>query len=321
MRARITVTFAVLTMVATLAVSVSTFVLARGYLIDQRERSAVRQTFLNARLARDLLDSGDRQPQDVLDVTVGEVGTLALLRVHGQWYASGVSADPAVLPPDLLAALESGAAAHQRQSRARTPRLVTGVPLGDSDTLYIEIVSLSGLQNTLRTLVISLLIGSAGTTVVGAIVGMYVSRRVLRPLTRMSGVAAGITGGDTEARLDAQGDSDLGPLVASFNEMVDALQTQIERERRFASDVSHEMRTPLTVLKASVQLVEQRAPDLTPRAMEAVTMMSRQVAYFERLVLDLLEISRLDAGVDEPNLEETDVVAFVARTVADAGGP
>ncbi|MEO6124945.1 MAG: HAMP domain-containing sensor histidine kinase [Ilumatobacteraceae bacterium] len=321
LRARITITFALVTLCSTLLVSVSTFYLARQYLIEQRERSSIRQTFLNARLARDLLESGERQPQEVLDATVGEVGTLALLRVDGKWYASGVAADPNDLPASIIAALDEDVAAHQRVVRAGQPRLIVGVPLANTGTDYLEIVPLGQLQRTFRTLVISLLIGSAGTTVAGMFVGMYVSRRVLRPLTKMSVVAAGITAGDTTARLDAQGDRDLVSLVDSFNEMVDALQARIVREQRFASDVSHEMRTPLTVLKAAVQIVEGRAPDLPPRAMEAVEMMSRQVSYFERLVLDLLEISRLDAGVDQPELEQTDLVEFVDMISAAVGGP
>jgi len=321
LRARITITFALVTLCATLLVSVSTFILAKQYLVEQRERSSIRQTFLNARLARDLLESGEREPQEVLDATVGEVGTLALLRVGGQWFASGVAADPNDLPASIITSLDEGAAAHQRVVRAGQPRLIVGVPLGDTGTQYLEIVPLDSLQRTFRTLVVSLLIGSAGTSVAGMFVGLYVSRRVLRPLTKMSAVAAGITAGDTTARLDAQGDRDLVSLVESFNEMVDALQARIAREQRFASDVSHEMRTPLTVLKASVQLVEQRSPDLPPRALEAVAMMSRQVSYFERLVLDLLEISRLDAGVEQPVLEETDLVEFLSAISADVDGP
>ncbi|MEO7398211.1 MAG: HAMP domain-containing sensor histidine kinase, partial [Ilumatobacteraceae bacterium] len=62
-------------------------------------------------------------------------------------------------------------------------------------------------------------------------------------------------------------------------------------------------------------------PDLPPRALEAVAMMSRQVAYFERLVLDLLEISRFDSGVELAELEETDLFGFVDSISRDLGGP
>jgi signal transduction histidine kinase len=263
-----------------------------------------------------LLQTEQSDPQVVLDSIVGELGTLALLRVHGQWYTSGVAADPDDLPRSLTDALDGGSAAHQRVVRADRPRLVIGVPLAELDTQYLEIVPLEGLERTYRTLLLSLLVGSVGTTIIGALVGVYVSRRVLRPLQQMSTVAAGITAGDSQARLDARGDGDVGPLVESFNTMVDALQARIEREQRFASDVSHELRTPLTVLRTAVQLVEQRSADMPPRTQEAVAVLNRQVDQFERLVLDLLEMSRLDSGVEHPDPEATDLRAFFAALSA-----
>jgi signal transduction histidine kinase len=220
-----------------------------------------------------------------------------------------------------MSALDDGDAAHQLIRRAGRPRLLIGVPLPAVNTQYLEIVPMDGLERTLRTLVASLLIGSIVTTVAGTLVGVYVSRRVLRPVQTMSAVAAGITGGDLQARLDARGDRDLGPLVKSFNDMVDALQERIEREQRFASDVSHELRTPLTVLKAAIQLVEQRSADLSPKSREAVEMLTRQVSYFERLVLDLLEISRFDSGVEQPDLEDSELVEFLSTLSHQLGGP
>src|SRR5688572_27556642 len=90
LRMRVTIMFAVVTLGATLLVSAASFTLSKQYLISQRERSSLRQTFLNARLVRDLLESDDQEPQAALDAIVGEVGSLSLLRVNGQWYTSGV---------------------------------------------------------------------------------------------------------------------------------------------------------------------------------------------------------------------------------------
>jgi signal transduction histidine kinase len=317
----VTITFALVTLAATLLVSAASFTLSKRYLISQRERASLRQTFLNARLVRDLLESDDQEPQAALDAIVGEVGSLALLRVEGQWYTSGVGADPSQLPDSLLTALDEGSAAHQRVSSAGRSRLVIGVPLLDGTTDYLEIVPLDTLERTLRTLMLSLLVGSAGTTLAGAFTGVYVSRRLLRPLERMSKVAAGITAGDRDARLDAEGDRDLESLVESFNEMLDALEQRIQREQRFTSDVSHELRTPLTVLKTAVQLVEQRSPELPQRAHAAVAMLAKQVDYFERLVLDLLEISRFDAGTEHVDAEDTDLVDLVDQVSGRLGGP
>ena len=116
-------------------------------------------------------------------------GDPALLRVGGQWYASGVAADPAGLPAGFTSALEQGDAAHQRVTRVGQPRLLIGSPLAPVDALYVEIVPLDTLERTFRALAVSLVIGSLGTTVVGTFVGLSISRRVLRPVNVMSASA------------------------------------------------------------------------------------------------------------------------------------
>jgi two-component system, OmpR family, sensor histidine kinase MtrB len=328
LRARVTATFALVTLAATVLVSATAFVLSQQYLVAQRERSAVRQTFLNARLVRDLLQTRERTPQDTLDSLVGEAGTIALLEVDDEWYVSGVGADPDDLPESLLDALSEGEPARQRAELDGHPLLFIGVPLLDGAVWFVEVVPLDNLNRTLRTLSLSLIIGSAGTTFAGALIGVFVSRRLLRPLKRMSRVSADIARGADESRLDADRDPDLTELVDSFNEMVDMLQLRIEREQRFTSDVSHELRTPLTVLRTAAHVVEQRSNDLPPRTVEAVKLLVKQIDYFERLVLDLLEISRFDSGVEMVDLEELELVELVDQTaaahaapMADADGP
>jgi two-component system sensor histidine kinase MtrB len=97
--------------------------------------------------------------------------------------------------------------------------------------------------------------------------------------------------------------------------MVDSLQARIERDARFASDVSHELRSPLTTLRSAVQIMEARRSDMTPRAARALDLLAVEVRRFDRLVQDLLEISRYDAGAARLELEDVDLPALAA-TVA-----
>jgi signal transduction histidine kinase len=159
------------------------------------------------------------------------------------------------------------------------------------------------------------------TIVAGAIAGWFASRRLLRPLDRMSHVAVDISGGRFDRRLDDEGDADLAPLVESFNEMVDGLQERIEREARFASEVSHELRTPLTAMSTAVEVVRRRSDELPERLRPAIDVLASQVVYFERLVLDLLEISRLDAGVERSSPEHVDLREFVERLTEMLSAP
>jgi len=110
-------------------------------------------------------------------------------------------------------------------------------------------------------------------------------------------------------------------MSESFNEMAAALQQRIERDARFASDVSHELRSPLTTLSASVEVMQARRDDLPERAQSALDLLSSDVDRFKGLVEDLLEISRFDAGAIRLHMEELMLVEFVRQAVAVSSLP
>jgi signal transduction histidine kinase len=142
---------------------------------------------------------------------------------------------------------------------------------------------------------------------------------VLRPLRDVAVAADRIADGDLEARLDPKGDPDLEPFVEPFNEMVGTLAERIEREHRFAADVSHELRTPIAALAAAVEVAHRRREQLPETVVIAVDALAEQVSAFNRLVLDLLEISRFDAGSARLDLEPLDLHAFL-RELAEPRG-
>jgi signal transduction histidine kinase len=128
-----------------------------------------------------------------------------------------------------------------------------------------------------------------------------------------------IAGGQLATRLDLEAaDPDLEDLTASFNTMVDQLQVRIEREAQFNSDVSHELRSPLTTLAASLEVLEADRDNLPPRAQRALQLLGDDLRRFQRMVADLLEMSRVDAGSADVFLEEVNVAELVQRSV-DAG--
>jgi signal transduction histidine kinase len=110
-------------------------------------------------------------------------------------------------------------------------------------------------------------------------------------------------------------------LTESFNDMAEALQLRVERDARFASDVSHELRSPLMTLAASVEVMEARRDELPERAQSALDLLSSDVVRFQGLVEDLLEISRFDAGAIRLNMEELLAAEFVRQAVAVSSAP
>ncbi len=135
----------------------------------------------------------------------------------------------------------------------------------------------------------------------------------------MSAAAVAIAGGQLDTRLpETADDPDLAGLTASFNMMVDQLQERIEREARFTSDVSHELRSPLTTLSASLEVLETQPDELSERSRQALALLGDDLRRFQRMVGDLLEISRSDTGSTDVFLEEVAVEELVRRSVANA---
>ncbi len=143
----------------------------------------------------------------------------------------------------------------------------------------------------------------------------------MRPLGVVAAAASDIAGGRLDTRLDGGGDADLERLTRSFNQMADALQARIDRDARFASDVSHELRSPLTTLRTSIDLLDGRRDELSDRGQTALDLLSADVRRFDQMVQDLLEISRFDAGAASANFEEIRFSELVVRSVEALGGP
>lgn len=312
LRVRTALAFGLTSLVLAAVLAFLAYVLMRASLLDERVAAAERQAYTNARLVRAALRSEDADVTQLLSgLRVGPSGD-ALLRRQGSWFASSVGVDPSQLPASLRAGLERGTAGRQVFREEGEPFLAFGVPIAEHDSRYFEVTSLAEVERQLDLLGNALLIAGGAATLVGAMVGAVSSGRVLRPLRRMAGVAQQIVHGELDSRLDAEGDRDLVPLVSSFNEMLDDLHARIRREARFASDVTHELRGPLAAFQSAVEVVKRRKDQLPEGAVEAVEMLDEQVRMFNQLALELLEISRFEAGAAVLELRPIDLEAFLS---------
>ncbi len=157
------------------------------------------------------------------------------------------------------------------------------------------------------------MVGSILATVIATFFGWSTSRRLLRPLSNVADAAGEIASGTLGARLDPEDDPDLNRLAGSFNEMADAVEERINREQRFASDVSHELRSPITALTAAIEVLDARRDDLSDRGKQALDVVVGQVRRFNDMVIDLLELSRIDANATDINRESVDIVELCDR--------
>ena len=317
LRARLTIGFALAALVVSLSLTLATYVLARNYLLDQRE-SGRHHPGPGQRPAdaRHPAFATSADPNQVIrDRSAPRATASPCSNFRGSWFPSNVLRfNQDALPASLREATLGGPVGRGSASTCDgTPYIGVGVYAAELDAAYLEVFSMASLQRTLSVILTSLLVGSAIATVGAAAFGAYTSRRLLRPLSRVAGAASELASGDFDTRLEPEPDPDLDRLVSSFNDMADAVQSRIEREARFASDVSHELRSPITALSAAVEVLDGRRNELPERSQKALDVVVSQVQRFDQMVLDLLEISRVDAGRIEMHLEPTLLGDFLAR--------
>ena len=317
LRARATIGFGFTAFVVTLGLAAVTHLVAKGYLVDQRESGAVRQAYVNARLARTALRSPDPDVRAFLAALGGDTASDTVVRYRGEWFSTSVAAGAEAVPPDLVRVVGEN---HAGRQRFRDPsgdlRLAVGVAIPAVDTLYFELFPLTELESNLNLLRRSLLIGVLVGTVVAAGVGWAAAAKVVRPLAPVADAAERIAAGALDTRLDDIADPDLRRFSDAFNRMAAALEERIEHETRFAADVSHELRSPLTAVAAAVEIIERRRDQLPPQVIEAFNVLTDKVQAFQQMLLDLLEISRVDAGTAQFDPEPIDLAHLVDRVLA-----
>jgi signal transduction histidine kinase len=313
LRARITLAFAVGALLLSVLLATTTWALTRANLLSQREDSATVVVYQNAGIVQQTVRDADAL------TLLGSLRTLGAQPIlyNGEAYiAQNPEYGQDALPKALRDAVIGGQPSRMRYKLDGDMRLAIGIPIASEQVAYFEVVSLQDVEDTLGALRISLLGASLVTTLAGAALGWWASRRALRPLSGVSSAATALAAGRLDTRLEPSDDPDLRSITASFNDMAQALQDRIERDARFASDVSHELRSPLMTLAASVEVMDNQREDLPERAVAALDLMVGDIDRFQQLVEDLLEISRFDAGVVRLELEEVHLAELVMQAVS-----
>ncbi|NNN22045.1 MAG: HAMP domain-containing histidine kinase [Acidimicrobiales bacterium] len=182
--------------------------------------------------------------------------------------------------------------------------IVTSVSIPNSKSLLIEVTSLSTLETALTAFEFFLLISVILCAVVASFIGHWATRLTLRPLKQVAQIAASIQAGNLEERALSDVGGEIEILSKAVNGMADALSERILREKRFSADVSHELRSPLHTLATTVALLENRRSSFDDKSNQALDLLIQEISRFQTLVINLLELSRLDAGTSEGSYEE-----------------
>lgn len=318
LRWRVAAAFGLGSLLLTSVLAVAAWNLVSGYMLQQRQDSALRQARVNVRLVEQALRTRSEGLDELLTgLTTGPDSSI-LLHQPGRWVTSGRQVDPGSLPDRFLALAKRRTAAEQRVRIEGVPVLAIALPVDNTGDSYIELFPLSQLDQTFRFLSALLLAGVLAGGVLGGGLGAWTSQRALRPLHGLTEAAARIAAGDLGARLPPQSDRDLAHLENTFNATAKALEQRVRRDARFAGDVSHELRSPLTTLVNVAEVLEHHEHELPAPSREAVQLLTSVLQGFRRMVVDLLEISRVDLDADDLEPEQVDIAELVCDVLAVA---
>lgn len=327
LRFRLAVRMALAMTAALAAISVGGFLWARDFLDRELNANLLNVASIQASAVTD-------EPTGIMafhewDLTPEEAAQVRELNRYAQvWSASGESLlRTQYITRDLpldTAALDVAAG----QQLVMTEQTFQGMPIrslyyplermGHLHARHVLQVAapLTGRNQMLRQLLwllgsITLLSGAA--TFVG---GWWLAGRVVRPVDEITSQAEAIRAGTLGDRIEADADSrEYERLVHVLNTMLDRLEGSFEAQRRFTADASHELRSPLTVLRGEIELAlrRERAPDEYRRVLESNL---QEVDRLTSLAQDLLTLARSDAGVMQPRLQAADLVEL-SRGVLD----
>jgi len=243
--------------------------------------------------------------------------------------------------PEVAAALAGAIGSDLRHSQTlNVAMLYIAVPLNDGQRatgalrLALPMTELAAVSASIRTTVA---IGALLAAGVALLVGLFLSRRVTRPVAEMQAIATRMAAGDFSHRVPVTGTDEIAELGRGLNLLASRLQEKIqdlEGERakvatilaevrrleqvrtEFVANVSHELRTPLTVIKGYLETLLDEAPAQPETHRRFLEVAYTHAARLSRLVDDLLELSNLETGKAVLKLSAVDIHGAADEIVA-----
>ena len=149
----------------------------------------------------------------------------------------------------------------------------------------------------------------------GGLLAMFLANRLMRPVRRLNETAQSFGGGNLKVRLPVGGDEELMQLAITFNELANAFESSNISRRNFMGDIAHELRTPMTAIKGFVDgMLDGTIPE--EQHPKYLAIVSEEVGRLARLTRNMLDVTRLEAGEDAPNITSFNIWKPVLSVLA-----
>ncbi|MBU3145890.1 HAMP domain-containing sensor histidine kinase [Clostridium sp. CF012] len=195
---------------------------------------------------------------------------------------------------------------------------VYGTPIMESGTFKGTIIlynSIEELSQSLKRVYEIIWISSIFAIIFSCIVIYYFSQKIIiKPLAEINSVARKISNGDVDKRVYLKSDDEIGELAQSFNFMADSIEKNEKNRREFISNVSHEIRSPITSIKGFISGI---LDGVIPQEKEKyyLSIAYEEIQRLTRLVNDLLDMSAIEAGEFSLRIMEVDINEIIRLTV------
>jgi two-component system, OmpR family, sensor histidine kinase MtrB len=334
LRTRLLVAFVLLGVSTAALVAGVDYVLARNVILQKTQDTAV--LTMTERIETEFPFGGMPPSQAELDRIANRLSgpDNTAIAVYRDRRSRG-GPDPDTLAPELRRAVREGRVVWQRVSVNGRPVLVIGTQVrlvqrgGATLPSELEIYSVRGLQpeqQSIGQLATRAWLTGAVALAFAVLLALLASRGVLGPVRELRRATDRLGEGDLTARARVRGTDELADVARAFNNTAEALERHVgelrrmeSEARRFVADVSHELRTPLAAMTAVTDVLDAEAQRLPGDAGQAARLVSEETHKLTRLVNDLIEVSRFDAGTATLALDDVDVAEAIRATLRARG--
>ena len=170
-------------------------------------------------------------------------------------------------------------------------------------------------QDALSTILPRLAVAGIFALGLTLVVVALIVRAIIRPLRTMTTASEQMTRGEYNQRVPDAGNDEVGQLARSFNRMANEVSRAREHQRQFIANVSHDLKTPLTSILGFSQILLEKSSDTSALQQRAAQVINEEARRLQRLTIDLLDLSRLEAGQLPMKFAECDLSELAGKAL------